>query len=241
MGLEMDIKEFCLAHGFDMSKCAVASGGGSFGMTELKISPIEFLTLAEDDFERGGLSALVNATTNVKRAIVGQLDQLLISFGYSSLRWNVPKKIERLRALGLLAPRLLRKIVDMRNILEHEYATPELEKVEEALDIASLFVMSASAMFIPFDDVLEFSLSDQDATDSSVTRITAGLNRESGRVFYTVYAYEPGEHAGRCVGQCEIQSGHVLFEAMVKLSASLMLRYKVNQALSDFDAAYAQL
>jgi len=241
MGLEMDIKEFCLAHGFDMSKCAVASGGGSFGMTELKISPIEFLTLAEDDFERGGLSALVNATTNVKRAIVSQLDQLLISFGYSSLRWNVPKKIERLRALGLLAPRLLRKIVDMRNILEHEYATPELEKVEEALDIASLFVMSASAMFIPFDDVLEFSLSDQDATDSSVTRITAGLNRESGRVFYTVYAYEPGEHAGRCVGQCEIQSGHVLFEAMVKLSASLMLRYKVNQALSDFDAAYAQL
>lgn len=241
MGLEMDIKEFCLAHGFNMSKCAVASGGGSFGMTELKISPIEFLTLAEDDFERGGLSALVNATTNVKRAIVSQLDQLLISFGYSSLRWNVPKKIERLRALGLLAPRLLRKIVDMRNILEHEYATPELEKVEEALDIASLFVMSASAMFIPFDDVLEFSLSDQDATDSSVTRITAGLNRESGRVFYTVYAYEPGEHAGRCVGQCEIQSGHVLFEAMVKLSASLMLRYKVNQALSDFDAAYAQL
>lgn len=224
-----------------MSKCAVASGGGGFGMTELKISPIEFLTLAENDFERGGLAALVNATTNVKRAIVGQLDQLLISFGYPSLRWTVPKKIERLRALGLLAPRLLRKVVDMRNILEHEYTTPELEKVEEALDIASLFVMSASAMFIPFDDVLEFSLPDLDATDNSVTRITAGLNRESGRVFYTVYAYEPGEHAGRCVGQCEIQSGHVLFEAMVKLSASLMLRYKVNQALSDFDAAYAQL
>lgn len=37
--------------------------------------------------------------------------------------------------------------------------------------------------------------------------------------------------------QREIESGPVLFEAMVKLSASLMLRYKVNQALSDFERA----
>ena len=101
--------------------------------------------------------------------------------------------------------------------------------------------MSASAMFIPFDDVLEFSLPDLNVTESSAPRVSAGLNRESGRVFYTVYAYEPGEYAGRCVGQCEIQSGHVLFEAMVKLSASLMLQYKVNQALRDFEAAYAKL
>jgi hypothetical protein len=43
------------------------------------------------------------------------------------------------------------------------------------------------------------------------------------------------------VGQCEIQSGHVLFEAMVKLSASLMLRYKVNEAISDFETAFAKL
>jgi hypothetical protein len=235
----MDIKEFCLAHKFDMSKCGVASGGGSFGMADLKTSPVEFLSLAEDDFERGGLAALVNATANAKRAIVSQLDQLLISFGYHSLKWNVPKKIERLRALGLLAPILLRKVVDMRNILEHEYATPELGKVEEALDIASLFVMSASAMFIPFEAVLEFSHPDPAVREGAVTNITAGLNRKSGRVYYTVYAYESGEYAGRCVGQCEIESGHVLFEAMVKLSASLMLRHKINKALSDFETAVA--
>lgn len=224
-----------------MSKCAIALGGGAFGMKELSTSPVVFLNLAEDDFERGGLSALINATTNAKRAIVCQLDQLLISFGYQSLRWNVPKKIERLKALGLLAPSLLRKVIDIRNILEHEYATPELEKVEEALDIASLFVMSAAAMFIPFDDVLEFSLPDVDITENCVTRVSAGLNRESDRVFYTIYAYEPSEYNGRCVGQCEIQSGHVLYEAMVKLSASLMLRYKVNEALGDFEAAYTKL
>lgn len=237
----MDIKAFCLNHKFDMSQSGVASGGGSFGLADMNTSPFEFLSLAEEDFERGGLAALVNATTNAKRAIVSQLDQLLISFGYQPLRWNVPKKIERLRALGLLAPSLLRKVVNMRNILEHEYATPELEKVEEALDIANLFLMSASAMFIPFDDVLEFSRPETVVAEGSVTQITAGLTRKSGRVFYTVYAYEPSGYAGRCVGQCEIESGHVLFEAMVKLSASLMLRYKVNEALSDFDAVFAKV
>jgi hypothetical protein len=50
LGHKMDIKEFCLTHEFDMSKCAVTSGGGSFTMTELKTSPVEFLSLAEDDF-----------------------------------------------------------------------------------------------------------------------------------------------------------------------------------------------
>jgi len=237
----MDIKEFCLAHEFDMSKCAVNLAGGSFTMTELKTSPVEFLNLAEDDFERGGLSALINTMTNSKRAIVCQIDQLLISFGYQSLRWNVPKKLERLRALGLLAPSLLRKIVDVRNILEHEYKVPDLEFVEDSLDVASLFVMSASAMFIPFEDVLEFSLPESTGRGSSVTHIIVGLCREPRGVFYKVYAYEPDEYSGRCVDQCEIPSGHILFEAMVKLSASLMLRYKVEQAFECFEKAYARV
>jgi hypothetical protein len=54
----MDIKEFCINHGFDLSKCAVASGGGSVALSELKTSPVEFLSLAEEDFERGGYRLL---------------------------------------------------------------------------------------------------------------------------------------------------------------------------------------
>lgn len=50
--------------------------------------------------------------------------------------------------------------------------------------------MSALAiLFIPFDDVLEFSLPGLGTTDSSVTHINAGLTQESGRVFYTIYGY----------------------------------------------------
>jgi len=219
----------------------VSLGGGSFTLVDLKTSPLEFLSLAEEDLQRGGLSALVNATTNAKRAIVSQMDQLLVSFGYDSFRLNVPRKVEKLRALGLLAPSLLRKAVSMRNLLEHEYEAPALPEVEEALDIASLFVLSASAMFIPFDDVLEFSLYGTSDTDTPIKQVTLGLDREAGRVYYRVYAYECGAEGNLCVGQCEIPSGHSLFDPMVKLSASMMLKYKVDQACKDFYAVYAAL
>lgn len=225
----------------DLGQAAVSLQGGSFSLVELKTSPVAFLLLAEDDYERGGLSALINATTNAKRAIVSQMDQLLVSFGFGSFRWDVPRKVEKLLAMGLLAPTLLRKIVKMRNTLEHTYQAPSLLDVEEAMDVAALFVMSATALFIPFEDELQFSLYDRVDSEIPARYILVGLNTEEGAVFYTAYAYETASPRDVCIGECKIQSGHALFDSMVKLSASLMLRYKVDQALKGFEETYAAL
>lgn len=237
----MEIKAFCVAHDIDLSRCAVSIGGGGFTLVELETSPVEFLTLAEEDFQRGVLSALVNATTNAKRAVVSQMDQLLISFGYDSLNFKIPRKIESLQALGLLAPRLLGKVVKIRNVLEHEYKKPLHSEVEEALDIASLFVFSSSAMFNPFDDVLEFSRYKASDKNTPIKQVSVGLTREAGRVFYTAYAYEGDAAHNVCVGKCEVTSGHPLFDPMVKISASMMQKYKVDQAFRGFEAIYATL
>lgn len=237
----MEIKAFCIAHDIDISRAEVSLEGGGFHLIELNTSPFEFLLLAEDDYERGGLSALVNAATNSKRAIVSQMDQLLISFGFDSFRWNVPRKVEKLRAMGLFAPSLLRKTVSMRNLLEHEYQAPSLPEVEEAMDVASLFVMSATALFIPFDDEMRFSIYEQPNLPKPARYITVGLNREREKVFYTVYAYETASPKDVCLGECTIPAGHSLFDSMVKLSASLMLRFKVAQALKSFEETYAAL
>jgi hypothetical protein len=221
----MDIKAFCTAHSMDLGQAAVSLQGGSFSLVELKTSPVAFLLLAEDDYERGGLSALINATT----------------FGFGSFRWDVPRKVEKLLAMGLLAPTLLRKIVKMRNTLEHTYQAPSLLDVEEAMDVAALFVMSATALFIPFEDELQFSLYDRVDSEIPARYILVGLNTEEGAVFYTAYAYETASPRDVCIGECKIQSGHALFDSMVKLSASLMLRYKVDQALKGFEETYAAL
>ena len=53
---------------------------------------------------------------------------------------STKSKTELLRFLGLPTPNILRKVGQTRNELEHEYKLPPRDKVEDALDIAVLFV-----------------------------------------------------------------------------------------------------
>jgi hypothetical protein len=101
----------------------------------------EFLRFAEKDLAQGDEHGLVNALSNAKRAIDGQVDKVLGCFGLLSRR-NFPQKMAMLRDMGIIAPRIVNKVVKARNYLEHEYQAPVQEQVEDALDIALLFVTS---------------------------------------------------------------------------------------------------
>ena len=51
---------------------------------------------------------------------------------------------------GFAAPRILKRVNDARNLLEHEYVHPTPETTEEALDIATLFVNATRRHFQMF-------------------------------------------------------------------------------------------
>ena len=70
------------------------------------------------------------------------MDSLLIGFGLSerSKKWRFPQKIDFLNKVGVISPRILTKINKKRNLLEHEYRNPTEEEVEDALDVAILFI-----------------------------------------------------------------------------------------------------
>lgn len=110
--------------------------------TNFDISPSKFLKFAEDDLTANYDHCLVNSLSNTKRAIDCQLDSLLIALGLSerAKRWRFPQKIDYLNSIGIISPRILNKINKKRNLLEHEYKNPNKEEVEDALDIALLFV-----------------------------------------------------------------------------------------------------
>jgi hypothetical protein len=110
--------------------------------TGFDILPNQFLKFAELDLMAEYEHHLVNSLSNTKRAIDSQLDSLLIGFGLceKSKRWRFPKKIEFLNSVGIISPRILNKINKKRNLLEHEYKNPNKEEVEDALDVAELFV-----------------------------------------------------------------------------------------------------
>jgi hypothetical protein len=119
---------------------------------EFDVSPEEFLDLAELDFERGGESARINCITNAKRAFECQVDKLLYCVGYDpKALGKIQKRLQRLREVGFLAPRILRKINDPRSLLEHEYVSPSPEEAEQGLDLASLFIEATNRYISPLN------------------------------------------------------------------------------------------
>lgn len=103
------------------------------------IQASEFMKYAEMDLEQGTAQGLVNALSNAKRAVDCQVDSILGCFGLLSRR-NFPEKIKILNHLGIVTPRIVNKVVKARNYLEHEFIKPEREQVEDAVDVANLFV-----------------------------------------------------------------------------------------------------
>ena len=66
--------------------------------------------------------------------------QLLPSKKSEKEGWNFPKKVQVLQQLGIVAPKILKKINKKRNELEHQYVKPNEGDVNDALDVATLFL-----------------------------------------------------------------------------------------------------
>ncbi len=109
-----------------------------------EINAEDFLEYAESDLQDDSPKSLINSLGNIKKSIENRIDTLLYSFGYSKKikkeKWNFPRKIKLLQELELMSPKILERINAKRNKLEHSYLRPSKESVEDAFDVASLFI-----------------------------------------------------------------------------------------------------
>lgn len=122
--------------------------------SDFDIFPQDFLKYAELDLATKNDHKIVNALSNSKRAIDCQVDLLLLAFGFYKLSqkkfWGFPTKLDYIEKLGVIAPRILKKINKKRNLLEHQFVKPTKEDVEDMLDIAMLFVASTEKYTLRF-------------------------------------------------------------------------------------------
>jgi hypothetical protein len=128
------------ALGIERHRACKLLGGGTALRHEFNITAEDFLQQAEDDFESKGNAARLNALSNAKRAIHAQIDEVLIALGYKVKGISFDMRARVFAELGFVAPRLLKRVNRVRNLLEHEYKLSTLEEVEEAIDLAGLFV-----------------------------------------------------------------------------------------------------
>lgn len=122
--------------------------------SEFDITPHDFIRFAEEDLTSQMHHKYINALSNSKRALDCQCDLLLLSFGFykisQSKMWGFPTKLNLIENVGLLAPRILRKINKQRNLLEHRFVKPTPEQVEDILDISMLFIASTDKYIMNF-------------------------------------------------------------------------------------------
>lgn len=201
------------------------------------IEPDEFLELAEEDLERGGAGALLNAVTNAKRAIHCQVDYVLDCLGYESHALPTARKFALFESFGFIAPRILKRVTDLRNILEHEYRRPTTDQVVDAVDIAALFVDGVGRHLRYFDD-------------SFVLGHKNDLGPHMFRHHYLAFTYHDNEHRFRIqageqgvadFGTVFVNSGHPVFPACVRLAAAGERESKVQDAVRTFIEAVSKL
>lgn len=210
--------------------------GGSI-TAKFDVDPYDFLLQAEEDFAAGSDSAYLNAITNAKRAIVGQMDQILFSFGFRSNRMNIPDKIQALGELGVVFPRILKRVSGARNMLEHEYVRPSEEQVCDALDLASLFVASSkptTEMFCQDYSVGHF--------DSMVTHwcfeYNLAVSFTPDKATFNVCATDNTGKRRSVLGKTSIENTDPSYSPLARLAIATSTDFRVDAAIQYFaDAA----
>lgn len=141
-------------YGYDDSLRFVGSQKPRTRRGKAFLQPRDFLNFAIQDSDSLNLERnRVNCLGNSKRAIDAQVDRLVGQLGFLPLarkqRWSIPKKLDFVVRSGIVAPRILRKVTQLRNRLEHEFATPSKREVEDALDVATLFISYGELVKVP--------------------------------------------------------------------------------------------
>jgi len=132
-----------------------------------EVTPLEYLTFAKESLNSDNRKGLIDALTNAKRAIDCQIDSIITVLGYDFKKFNegsfykftkqfintyyngktsigLTDKIKLLNILNIMPTLLISKNRNLRNIIEHEYKLPKYEEVQEAIEIAELFIYSSN-------------------------------------------------------------------------------------------------
>lgn len=243
--MSSELRKLIKIANIDYDKVQIYAEGSIVFLEELakreigKLTPMEFLLQAEHDYDIGGQTALLNSLTNSKRAIQCQIDQWIQVFGFETSK-AAKKKIEIINEIGY-APRILRKVSDSRNLLEHEYRLPNIQIVEEALDLAWLFVSSSIGAQLPSDIYVinEDSYINVKKGSRSVSLVHSGLHFELGEKVINVTAFEANEQTEfkeKPIEKVVINSSNPIYLLILRLMFAIHLDadYRIEKAFDSF-------
>lgn len=108
------------------------------------LTPVDYLKFAGKDLKDGEEQRnLINAISNAKRALHLEVETLCNAFGQEHSKKkskNFPQRLKFIGDCGMVKHRLLTKLNNIRNLVEHEYYVPNKNEVEDFFDVVELFI-----------------------------------------------------------------------------------------------------
>ena len=157
---------------FNLSIGGFASGTARYPFDE---APLSFLKYAEDELDENNPPKLANALAHAERALASQLDYFFLSYGLTEYakvnKWGNGKKIVLLGDLGVVPNRILHKVNEARNHLEHRYELPSYPTAVNAIDIVGMFLAVTDMFLYPAREEVQFYT----PTDSEGKRLSERL------------------------------------------------------------------
>lgn len=131
------------------------------GFGDYLLGPNRYLQDAIDDLNSGkDRRNCNNAIRNAKSALHMKVDFLCRAFGgdhyFKRVLRSFPKKMDFLGSIGIVRPRIIDKINNLRNKIEHEYQDATLEEAEDFIDIVLLFIEATKFLYSRFPSDVEF-------------------------------------------------------------------------------------
>lgn len=142
---------------FDLSIGGFSSGTACYPFDE---APLAFLNYAENELDENNPPKLANALAHAERALASQLDYFFLSYGLTEYakvnKWGNGRKIVLLGDLGVVPDRILHKVNEARNHLEHRYQLPTYTTAVNAIDIVGIFLAATDMFLYPAREEVEF-------------------------------------------------------------------------------------
>lgn len=110
--------------------------------------PVAYLEYARRDVFDGTQQGAINALGHAKRAIHLVIDRLLETYCLTDwLKAPFPVRAELLRDLGALPTRMVSALNRDRNLMEHDYAFVEVDRVGDFVELTELFLSAGYPFF----------------------------------------------------------------------------------------------
>lgn len=123
--------------------------------------PFDYLSFAREDLYAGDEARnIINAVGNAKRALHLQVETICNGYGYKSKSKDFPPKLNFLRQIGVIAPKILEKMNKTRNRIEHAYYCPTFDEADDFIDIVELFLYATISFIAFYLSKSEFLLGD---------------------------------------------------------------------------------